>query len=662
QIGTVYREGRAIVSNNLALRDNMELWRERFLRHGFHSCASFPILRGGRRHAVFSVYHEQIDAFDAEAVGLLEEMASDVSFALDNFDREQERRDAVEALRASEQHFRAFFERSMVGMATSGIDKRWLDVNAALCGMLGYTRHELLQMTWADVTHPEDLANDIYLFNQALLGAEDDYVLEKRLLTKDGRVVHTLTTVRCLRRDDGSIDYFVSLTQDITEKKQSEELLWRQANFDTLTGLPNRRMFADRLQQEIAKRHQARLPLALLFIDLDRFKEVNDTLGHAKGDALLVEAARRIRACVRVADTVARLGGDEFMIILSELPEARQVDAIAGTLLRRLTDAFHLDADTVYVSASIGITLYPADGDSAEQLIRNADQAMYAAKNLGRNRYSYFTNALQEAAQTRQRLITDLRAALAQQQFELYFQPIVELATGRIVKAEALLRWHHPRLGMTSPLDFISLAEETGLIIDIGNWVFREAVQWTQRWNAGPAPGFQITINTSPVEFHADSYDPRELLAYVEQLGLTGSSITVEITEGMLLHAEQRVIDHLLRFRDAGVQIAVDDFGTGYSSLATLNRFDIDVLKIDQAFVRNLASNPNDMALSEAIIVMAHKLGLQVVAEGVETEQQRALLQAAGCDYGQGYLFARPLPALKFERLLAAQAPGPALR
>jgi len=662
QIGAVYREGRAVVSNDLSVRDNMELWRERVRRHGFCSCASFPILRGGQRHAVLSVYHEQVDAFDDEAVRLLEEMASDVSFALDNFDREQERREAVDALRVSEQHFRAFFEGSTVGMATNGVDKRWLDVNAALCDMLGYSREELLRMTWADVTHPEDLVNDIHLFNQALLGINDDYELEKRLVRKDGGVIHTLTTVRCLRRADGSIDYFAALTQNVTEKKQSDELLWRQANFDTLTGLPNRRMFADRLQQEIGKRHQAQMPLALLFIDLDRFKEVNDTLGHAKGDALLIEASHRIRSCVRAADTVARLGGDEFMIILPELPDVGQVDAIADTLLQQLNEAFQLDGNAVYVSASIGITLYPTDGDSVEQLIRNADQAMYAAKNLGRNRYSYFTSALQEAAQTRQRVITDLREALAQRQFELYFQPIVDLASNRIVKAEALLRWRHPLHGIISPLEFIPLAEETGLIIDIGNRVFHEAARWAQRWHTGVAPDIQISVNTSPVEFHSDRYDPVALLAYLQRLGLNGSSIAIEITEGMLLNAEQRVIDHLLRFRDAGVQIAIDDFGTGYSSLATLNRFDIDVLKIDQAFVRNLASNPHDMALSEAIIVMAHKLGLQVVAEGVETEQQRALLQAAGCDFGQGYLFSRPLPAPQFEELLAAQASGAALR
>ena len=647
KVSFVFRDNRSIVINDIHQDERVQQHRKRLAHHGFNACASFPVQRSGRPFAVFTVYHEQIDAFDAEAVRLLEEMSNDISFALDNLDREQ--------------HFRAFFERSMVGMATTSVDKHWLDVNAALCRMLGYEHDELLQLTWADVTHPDDLGSSITYFDQVIRGEIDDCEQDLRYIRKDGKVVYTHNISRCLRREDGSVDYFVVLIQDISEKKQSEERLWRQANFDTLTGLPNRRMFADRLEQEIKKRHHTKLPLALLFIDLDRFKEVNDTLGHIKGDTLLVEAARRIQECVRESDTVARLGGDEFMIILAELPDVHQVETIAHGLLRRLTEAFHLGAETVYVSASIGITLYPADAGGVEQLLRNADQAMYAAKNLGRNRFSYFTNALQEAAQTRQKLTNDLRGALAERKFELYFQPIVDLAGNRIVKAEALLRWHHPQRGMINPVEFVPLAEETGLILEIGDWVFREAARWTQRWAERYAPGIQVSINTSPVEFQADSYDPEALLKYMRLLGLPGNSIAIEITEGVLLNTGQRVFDHLRQFRRAGLHIAIDDFGTGYSSLASLKKFDIDYLKIDQAFVRNLVSDPNDMALSEAIIVMAHKLGLQVVAEGIETPQQRALLQAAGCDYGQGYLFSKAVPPQEFEALLAAQAALPDL-
>jgi diguanylate cyclase (GGDEF)-like protein/PAS domain S-box-containing protein len=656
QIGTAYRESRTIVANNLQERDNMALWRERVRRHGFNSCASFPIVRNGLPFAVFSVYQQQSDAFDTEAVVLLEEMAADVSFALDNLDREQQRRDARDALRASEQHFRAFFERSMVGMATSNTDKRWLDVNTALCDMLGYTHDELVQLTWADVTHPSDVATNVFYFDKVMRGEIDDYSLDKRMLRKDGRIVHTHITPRCLRKEDGSVDYFVVLVQDVSDKKQSEELLWRQANFDTLTGLPNRRMCVDRLQQEIKKRHHSRLPLALLFIDLDRFKEVNDTLGHAQGDMLLVEAARRIQAAVSEADTVARLGGDEFMILLTELSDLSQAEAVAHDLLHQLSQAVTLGTEEVYVSASIGITLYPADADSAEQLMRNADQALYVAKNLGRNRFSYFTPALQQVAQLRQKLINDMRGALAGQQFQLYFQPIVELAGQRIVKAEALLRWHHPQRGLIYPVEFIPLAEETGLILEIGNWVFHEAARWASQWAQTYHHGIQISVNTSPIELSADSFDPGALLDHLRQLGLPGSSITIEITEGILLNVDQRIGEHLQQFHDAGLQIAIDDFGTGYSSLASLKKLDIDYLKIDQVFVRNLATDAYDMALSEAIIVMAHKLDLQVVAEGIETEQQCALLRAAGCDYGQGYLFSKPVPPQEFEALLAAQA------
>jgi diguanylate cyclase (GGDEF)-like protein len=412
-------------------------------------------------------------------------------------------------------------------------------------------------------------------------------------------------------------------------------------------------MFRDRLEQEIKKERRAKLSLALLLIDLDHFKEINDTLGHQIGDELLVEAARRIKTCTRASDTVARLGGDEFTVILTHLPHSKYVEAIAQEILTRLAEPFKLGEELAYVSASIGITLYPNDANNVEQLLKNADQAMYVAKKMGRNRYSYFTFALQEAAQGRLRLINDLRGALGANQFRLYFQPILELASGRIHKAEALLRWQHPERGMVGPTEFIPLAEETGLIIEIGDWVFREAARWVRRWKDLSPPGFQVSVNMSPVQFKAEgSVHQQGWLNYLHRLGLSGSSMVIEITEGLLLNVDSQAAGKLLKFRDAGIQVAIDDFGTGYSSLAYLKKFDIDYLKIDQSFVRNLASDSNDKALCEAIIVMAHKLGLKVIAEGVETEEQRNLLSLAGCDYAQGNLFSKPIPRDEFETLL----------
>ena len=408
----------------------------------------------------------------------------------------------------------------------------------------------------------------------------------------------------------------------------------------------------DRLGQEIKKSHRAGLPLVLMFLDLDRFKEVNDTLGHDVGDLLLKEAAMRLSSCVRDSDTVARLGGDEFTIILGELTELGSVERIAQDILCKIAQPFHLGSEAVYVTTSIGITFYPQDATDMDTLIKHADQAMYAAKSQGRNRYNYFTPVMQTAAQNRMRLANDLHGALLDNQFRVHYQPIIELATGIVRKAEALIRWQHPTRGLVSPAEFIPIAEDTGMIIDIGDWVFREAARQVARWRTTHHTEFQISVNASPVQFNSEHHHHIAWSEYLQQLGLPGASIVVEITESSLMEAGTTVLNHLIGFRDAGIQVSLDDFGTGYSSLSYLRKFDIDYLKIDQSFVKNLTPGSEDMALSEAIIVMAHKLGIKVIAEGVETVEQRDLLAAAGCDYAQGYLYARPLPAEEFEGFL----------
>ncbi len=309
------------------------------------------------------------------------------------------------------------------------------------------------------------------------------------------------------------------------------------------------------------------------------------------------------------------------------------------------------------MSASLGITLYPNDAQDAGALIRNADQAMYLAKDSGRNRFNYFTTDLQEAAQTRLHLLNDLRHALPEKQLVVYYQPIVEMASGKIYKAEALLRWPHPERGMVSPAQFIPLAEESGLIHEIGDWVFREATRELVHWRTKFVPEFQISVNVSPVQFRQNKVgDESSWLSYLRAMDLPGQSLVIEITEGLLLKAESNVTEKLLAFRAAGIQVALDDFGTGYSSLSYLKKFDMDYLKIDMSFVRNMADDANDRTLCEAIIVMAHKLGLKVIAEGVETEQQRDLLAAYGCDYAQGWLYSKAVPAGEFEALLRGQA------
>ncbi|MBI5436604.1 MAG: EAL domain-containing protein [Nitrosomonadales bacterium] len=505
--------------------------------------------------------------------------------------------------------------------------------------------------------------------------------LKRFLLTGEGPILNSRVEFMAMHRDGHEFPIELSITvikaegkhefngfiHDITNRKKSDDLIWKQANFDTLTGLPNRRMFYDRLEQDIKKADRAEFKIALLFIDLDKFKEVNDTLGHSMGDILLVEAARRIGDCVRETDTVARLGGDEFIVILAELDDdIGSVERVAEGILRKLGEPFRLGDEVAYVSASIGITLYPDDATGTEDLLKNADQAMYTAKDKGRNRFSYFTQSMQQAAQARLRLINELRGALAANQFRVYYQPVVDMATGRIAKAEALVRWQHPELGLVSPAQFIPLAEETGLIVGIGDWVFRESARQLKRWKALGNTGLQVSVNmspvqyarlqvsvnVSPVQFHGTGSLHKTWSAYLQELGLPGQSMVIEITEGLLLDADADVAGKLLEFHDVGIQVAIDDFGTGYSSLSYIKKFDIDYLKIDQSFVRNLAADSDDLALSEAIIVMAHKLGLKVIAEGVETAEQCKLLSAAGCDYAQGYLFSRPVPAEELGELL----------
>ena len=545
------------------------------------------------------------------------------------------------------------YQHTAEGMLVTDADYHIIAINPACARITGYELQEVLGKSPNIFNSGRQ---DQYFYDsmwEAINGAGywHGEMWDRR---KNGEIYAKSITINQLLGDDDSLHGYVMLFSDITEKKQSEELIWKQANFDMLTGLPNRRMFRDRLAQEIKKERRAGLSLALLFIDLDHFKEVNDTHGHLVGDDLLIEVARRIRECTRDSDTVARLGGDEFTVILTQLEDSKFAEVVAQKIINCMTEPFVLGEDVVYVSASIGITLYPDDAIEVEQLLKNADQAMYAAKNMGRSRFSYFTYTLQLAVQNRVRLIHDLRVALAAGQFRVYFQPIVHLATGRIHKAEALLRWDHPERGMIGPTEFIPLAEESGLIIEIGDWVFREATRWLTRWNGIVPQGFQISVNASPVQFRSEGNIPQDTWSeHLNDLGVPGKSVIIEITEGLLLDADPDIVNRLLRFRDAGIQVAIDDFGTGYSSLAYLKKFDIDYLKIDQSFVRMLGTDNNDRALCEAIIVMAHKLGLGVIAEGVETEEERQWLIDAGCDSMQGFLISEPVTPERFELLLS---------
>lgn len=560
-----------------------------------------------------------------------------------------ERKGNEEKLKLASLVYQAIGEAIMVADA----DNRIAAVNPAFTELTGYTAQEAVgqSTTLLKSGRQNDVFYQIMWHALETTGHWQGEIWNRR---KNGETYLEWLTINTIYDDNNQVRNRVAMFSDITDQKQAEQTIWQQANFDALTDLPNRNLFYERLAQEMKKSRRTELPLALLFLDLDRFKDINDTLGHDKGDLLLKEAAKRLLLCVRNTDTVARLGGDEFTVILTELHEPDSIECVTQNILHQLAQPFELVGELTYLSVSIGISLYPEDSDNIDVLIKNADQAMYAAKDQGRNRRHYFTPSMQEIALNRMRLNSDLRNALAEQQFWLAYQPIVELSTGAIHKAEALIRWQHLTRGLISPAEFIPAAETTGMIVDIGEWVFREAAQQVAQWRTLQQGDFQISINKSPVQFQQESNGHVGWFDYLRELGLPGQSIVVEITEGLLMDASSTITDQLLAFRDAGMQVSLDDFGTGYSSLSYLKKFDIDYLKIDQSFTRNLCLNASDLALCEAIIVMAHKLGIKVIAEGIETQEQCDLLTAAGCDYGQGYLFSKPVSADQFERLLLA--------
>ncbi len=495
--------------------------------------------------------------------------------------------------------------------------------------------------------HPDDLkkaSEDIADFIAGRVNVLDS---EFRLQCADGSWKWVSSRGMLFYEKDGNKPIRVlGAHSDISARKLSEDKYFNLAHYDQITELPNRVLFLDRLHLDMKRSKKTGQSIALMYIDLDKFKEVNDTLGHKMGNLLLKEVADRLSSCIRVTDTVARMGGDEFTIVLNNLDVNLTADNTAEAILSKIAEPFQLGNDSVYITCSIGITTFPEDGNDVEVLLSNADQAMYAAKVLGRNRYNYFTANLQQRAIERMRLVNDLRVALQRKEFYLHYQPIVQLNTGEIHKAEALIRWQHPQRGLVCPMDFIPLAESTGLIVEIGDWVYEEAAKQVKIWRESIL-NFQISINKSPVQFRA-GITHKKWLDYLETIDLPGSSMAIEITESLLLDSDKPIIDMLLEYRTAGIQVAVDDFGTGYSSLSYLHKFQMDYLKIDRSFTSKITTSASDWALCEVIIIMAHKLGMKVIAEGVETQEQMNLLLGAGCDYGQGYFFSQPVSASDF--------------
>ncbi|MDQ2697038.1 MAG: EAL domain-containing protein [Pseudomonadota bacterium] len=551
------------------------------------------------------------------------------------------------ALRESEASARATFEQAAVGITHVAPDGRWLRVNQKFCAIVGYTAEELVQRRFQDLTHADDLDADLEHRRRLFGGEIQTYSLEKRYLRRDGSDIWVNVTVSLLRDPAGEPKYSITVVEDITERRRYEEQLEHQANYDALTELPNRNLLNDRLRQAIAHAQRTDRLLALLLLDLDRFKVINDSLGHGAGDALLQEVARRLVASLRGVDTVARLGGDEFVILVADVARTEDIAHVAEKILDRLSLPLHFLGQELFVTASIGISLYPRDGEQGEALLKNADTAMYRAKHQGANGFQFYAQEMNARAVERLEMEAHLRRAVEREELLLHYQPRLELRSGRIPGAEALLRWHRPERGLVSPADFIPLAEETGLIIPIGEWVLHAACRQAKAWLAAGLAPVSVAVNLSARQFRSQNLVDLCARA-LRETGLEPRYLELELTESTVMQNVEEAIATLRELKALGLHLSLDDFGTGYSSLACLKRFPLDSLKIDRSFVRHIATDPDDAAIAVTVIAMAHAMKLRVVAEGVETQEQLDFLRAHGCDEVQGFYLSRPLPAGEF--------------
>ena len=470
---------------------------------------------------------------------------------------------------------------------------------------------------------------------------------------KNGEVYPELLSIGAVKDGQGNITGYVGVFADISQSKASEAKMEFLAHHDPLTQLPNRLMLLSRLEHSIERARLHNKQLALLMLDLDRFKDVNDSFGHAAGDELLQQIAARISKHLRGVDTISRLGGDEFTILLEDMSHAADATLVADMLIDILSEPCQLkNGVEIHVGASIGISLYPQDGASASDLLQQADAALYQAKAEGRGRFAYYAEQLTQNARTRIEMEAGLRRALEQQEFRVYYQPQVDITTGRITGAEALIRWQHPQDGLIPPVLFIPVAEATGLISNIGAWVLMETCRQGRRWLDEGLPPLRLAVNVSPQQLlHGDLIDM--VSRTLADSGFPATNLELELTETALMEREQEAVNVLNQLRSLGVHLAIDDFGTGYSSLAYLKSFPLDVLKIDKSFVDDIPDSLDDKEIVSAIIAMGHKLRFRVLAEGVETAEQLAFLQAQDCDFYQGYLKSPPLPAHEFAQLLA---------
>ena len=649
--GAVLQSREPLWVQNLA-RDSRAGWTELAEQTGWNSALLAPVLWQRRVVGVLDFNATAIPEPDEQLLDLMHALGAQIG----NF---YARAVTLDRLRESEERYSTLVELAAIGISHVDVDGRFVHVNGQLCDMLGYTREELLQLTVRDISHPDDRHSTDKERARLHTGAIDSFKAEKRYLRKDGTPVWVHLTVRAKRSADGRRIHDISIVEDITERREAQSRIEYLATHDEMTGLANRTLFSELLARAVARERRHARRFGVLFLDLDRFKIVNDSLGHDGGDSLLKVVASRLVSSVRSSDVIARFGGDEFVLLVHELPNRQAASVIARNLLSLILKPVTIGEQQCRVTASIGVAIYPDDADDATTLLKRADMALYRAKEEGKNTFQFYSPDLGARSEEKIRIETCLRDALARNELSLHYQAKVDMKTGAIRGVEALLRWSHPELGSVSPTRFIPIAEECGLIVPIGHWAMTSACAQSVAWMRQGLPPICMAVNLSPRQF-LDPNLVNVVVGVLEETGIPPHLLELEITESVMSNDMDAALVKLTAIRNLGVRLAIDDFGTGYSSLSQLKRFPIDVLKIDRSFIKGIPSDKEDIAITEAILALAGSLGVRIVAEGVETVEQQAFLQRHDCHEMQGFFFSRPIPPDDFANLLRTQAGGAA--
>ncbi|MEO6354819.1 MAG: EAL domain-containing protein [Oxalobacteraceae bacterium] len=626
-------------------------WRAQARARGYRSALALPLRDSGRVFGVLTIFEDAPDAFDGVQIAMFDELVNDIAYGVVNIRSRAARALAEQNLQATQEKLSGILN-SIDNVVWSASDEGLLYLNPMAENVYGRPLAEFFRTRdlLFDVIHPEDRPQVIE--TQARLLQQGAVTEEYRILRPDGSIRWVEQRSKAVRNATGRLLRVDAVASDITERKANEARIEYLADHDALTDLANRNLLGDRVTQAMRlARRSGESMLALLFLDLDRFKGVNDSYGHTVGDMLLKSVAARLLETVREGDTVARQGGDEFIILLVGLNELQDIDSAVSKISNAFSAPFAVDRHQLQVTASIGVAIFPNDGEDMQTLLRNADAAMYRAKDELGTSFQFYSREMSVRAMERAEMERALHAAIEHQEFELFYQPKVDLSNGRVIGAEALIRWHHPELGLVEPQRFIALAEEVGLIVPIGDWVLKTAHAQNKAWQDAGLPPLHIAVNLSVRQFLQDGL-VESVARVLQDTGLDGSFLELELTESMMMNNAEHFIVKLHQLKDLGVQLSIDDFGTGYSSLSYLKRFPLDRLKIDQSFIRDIVTNPHDAAITRSVIDLGHSLNFKVIAEGVETGAQLAFLRANRCDEIQGHYFSRPLPASEFSALL----------